>query len=570
MADIRISELQELINVQDSDVLVINDITAATTKKITRDRFLVGITRNVFDSANNAVAKQDLKVNNDLIVGGDIDATGDVSFGSLTDVTGGITALRFIGTGIENHDSNGALPTAAAVIDYLDYFLQDLYDSATLPVTLNALTDVSIVTPLSGEVLKYDGSNWINGVDSAGKENLTDLDDVLIASLSDGQVLKYNGAYWVNAIDSAGPTNLYELDDIFIDSALSANPLTVGQVLKWNGTKWANANDSGGSGGGGGGGGLDSALTLQLISSSVNLNTLSGVAITAPTTNQVIKYNGSQWVNAADSVGGASGALNDLTDVTISAPSVNQVLKYNGAAWVNAVDSLGSGTTPTLQQVIDTGATSTTTAVIPFLYDSQGAFPNASTYHGAIAHSHADGAMYFAHGGVWNGLQNTGLTLGGLFDVNTSLAAFNDIITYNGAGWVTVPKPTGLQSRDTFNTVTASLSNGDSVDVNITGAFKGYSLFKIETDVAAWVRVYTDSASRTADLGRLQSEDPAPGSGVVTEVITSGAETINLAPAPTGFNNSSPVTDTIPIKVVNLSGGTTAVDVTLTALQLEG
>jgi len=507
MADIRISELQELINVQDSDVLVINDITAATTKKITRDRFLVGITRNVFDSANNAVAKQDLKVNNDLIVGGDIDATGDVSFGSLTDVTGGITALRFIGTGIENHDSNGALPTAAAVIDYLDYFLQDLYDSATLPVTLNALTDVSIVTPLNGEVLKYDGSNWINGVDSAGKENLVELDDVLISSLSDGQILKYNGAYWVNATDSAGPTNLYELDDIFIDSALSANPLTVGQVLKWNGTKWANANDSGGSGGGGGGGGLDSALTLQLVSSSVNLNTLSGVAITAPTTNQVIKYNGSQWVNAADSVGGASGALNDLTDVTISAPSVNQVLKYNGANWVNAADSVGAG--------------------------------------GSVA-------------------------LNDLTDVNTSLAAFNDIITYNGAGWVTVPKPTGLQSRDTFNTVTTSLSDGDSVDVNITGAFKGYSLFKIETDVAAWVRVYTDSASRTADLGRLQSEDPTPGSGVVTEVITSGAETINLAPAPTGFNNSSPVTDTIPIKVVNLSGGTTAVDVTLTALQLEG
>lgn len=470
MADIRISELQELINVQDSDVLVINDITAATTKKITRDRFLVGITRNVFDSANNAVAKQDFKVNNDLIVGGDIDATGDVSFGSLTDVTGGITALRFIGTGIENHDSNGALPTAAAVIDYLDYFLQDLYDSATLPVTLNALTDVSIVTPLSGEVLKYNGSNWINGVDSAGKENLVELDDVLISSLSDGQILKYNGAYWVNATDSAGPTNLYELDDIFIDSALSANPLTTGQVLKWNGTKWANANDS--AGGGGAGGGLDSALTLQLISSSVNLNTLSGVAITAPTTNQVIKYNGSQWVNAADSVGGASGALTDLTDVTISAPSVNQVLKYNGANWVNAADSVG------------------------------------------------------------------------------------------GAG-------AGLSSRGTFNTVTASLSDGDSVDVNITGAYKGYSMLKIQTDVAAWVRVYTDSASRTADLGRLQAEDPAPGSGVVTEVITSGAETINLAPGPIGFNNSSPVTDTIPIKIVNLSGGASAVDVTLTALKLE-
>ena len=472
MADIRISELQELINVQDSDVLVINDITAATTKKITRDRFLVGITRNVFDSANNAVVKQDLKVNNDLFVGGDIEATGDISFGSLTDVTAGITALRFIGTGIENNDSNGAIPTAAAVADYLDYFLQDLYDSATLPVTLNALTDVSIVTPLANEVLKYDGSNWINAIDSAGITNLGALDDVIISSLTDGQALKYNGSYWVNATDSAGPTNLYQLDDIFIDSALSANPLTTGQVLKWNGTKWANANDSAG-GGGGAGGGLDSALTLQLISSSVNLNTLSGVAISAPSTNQVLKYNGSQWVNAADSVGaGGSNALNDLTDVVISTPSTNQVLKYNGANWVNAADSVG------------------------------------------------------------------------------------------GAG-------AGLSSRGTFNTVTASLSDGDSVDVNITGAYKGYSMLKIQTDVAAWVRIYTDSASCTADLGRLQAEDPAPGSGVVTEVITSGAETINLAPGPIGFNNSSPVTDTIPIKIVNLSGGASAVDVTLTALKLE-
>ena len=470
MADIRISELQELINVQDSDVLVINDITAATTKKITRDRFLVGITRNVFDSDNNAVAKQDLKVNNDLIVGGDIEATGDVSFGSLTDVTAGITALRFIGTGIQNNDSNGAIPTSAAVVDYLNYFLADLYDSATLPVTLNALTDVSIVTPLANEVLKYDGSNWINAVDSSGITNLGALDDVIISSLTDGQALKYNGSYWVNATDSAGPTNLYQLDDIFIDSALSGNPLVTGQVLKWNGTKWANAGDATG---GGGGGGLDSALTLQLISSSVNLNTLSGVAVTAPSTNQVLKYNGSQWVNAADSVGaGGSNALNDLTDVVISTPSTNQVLKYNGANWVNAADSVG------------------------------------------------------------------------------------------GAG-------AGLSSRGTFSVATASLNDNDSADINITGAYKGYSLFKIQTDVASWVRVYTDSASRTADLGRLQATDPAPGAGVVTEVITSGAETINLAPAPTGFNNSSPVVDTIPIKVVNLSGGTTAVNVTLTALKLE-
>ena len=44
--------------------------------------------------------------------------------------------------------------------------------------------------------------------------------------------------------------------------------------------------------------------------------------------------------------------------------------------------------------------------IIPFYFANQAAFGAAATYHGAIAHSHADGAMYFAHGGVWNRLAN--------------------------------------------------------------------------------------------------------------------------------------------------------------------
>jgi hypothetical protein len=40
-------------------------------------------------------------------------------------------------------------------------------------------------------------------------------------------------------------------------------------------------------------------------------------------------------------------------------------------------------------------------SVIPFYYANQAAFPSAATYHGALAHSHSDGAMYFAHSSVW-------------------------------------------------------------------------------------------------------------------------------------------------------------------------
>ena len=40
---------------------------------------------------------------------------------------------------------------------------------------------------------------------------------------------------------------------------------------------------------------------------------------------------------------GGAGALDDLSDVTITTPSTNQVLKYNGSQWVNGTDATGVG-----------------------------------------------------------------------------------------------------------------------------------------------------------------------------------------------------------------------------------
>ena len=44
--------------------------------------------------------------------------------------------------------------------------------------------------------------------------------------------------------------------------------------------------------------------------------------------------------------------------------------------------------------------------LIAFYFANQSDFPDAVEYHGAVAHSHADGAMYFAHGGAWVKLAN--------------------------------------------------------------------------------------------------------------------------------------------------------------------
>ena len=150
-------------------------------------------------------------------------------------------------------------------------------------------------------------------------------------------------------------------------------------------------------------------------------------------------------------------------------------------------------------------------------------------------------------------------TLGGI-KVGSGLSIDgNGVLTATGGS--TVP-----QIQDLAGT-TASLADDASAELNITG-YKAYSLFKITTDAEAWVRVYVDDASRDADTTRSEGQDPTPGSGVIAEVRTSGAESILISPGIMGFNNDNPRTDTIYLAVTNRSGAATTITVTLTALQI--
>lgn len=125
-----------------------------------------------------------------------------------------------------------------------------------------------------------------------------------------------------------------------------------------------------------------------------------------------------------------------------------------------------------------------------------------------------------------------------------------------------------LQERTTKSGTTASLANGASGNLDITG-FKSYALMAIQTDRAAWVRIYANGASRTADAGRAQTSDPAPDAGVIAEVITTGAQTVLISPGAIGFNFEGTPTTNIPCAVTNLSGAASTVAVTLSVLQLE-
>ena len=156
------------------------------------------------------------------------------------------------------------------------------------------------------------------------------------------------------------------------------------------------------------------------------------------------------------------------------------------------------------------------------------------------------------------------LTAGGLTYPTTN-GSSGQVLTSDGSGNVTWTNG-GLQSRTTSASGLNTLANSASATPNITSP-KTYALLGIETTHAAWVVLYNSDAARTADQSRNINVDPVAGSGVLAEVITTGAQTQYLSPGVICYNTQT--TGTTYARVTNLSGSTASVNVTLTYVQLE-
>ena len=126
----------------------------------------------------------------------------------------------------------------------------------------------------------------------------------------------------------------------------------------------------------------------------------------------------------------------------------------------------------------------------------------------------------------------------------------------------------GLQSRSTGQATSTALANNATGNLTIVAA-KTYALHKIQTSHAAWVVLYTDSTARTNDAARTETTDPLPGSGIIAEVITSDGATQPITPGTIGWNNEGTPTTNAYVKVVNKSGSTADVTVTLHFVALE-
>jgi hypothetical protein len=288
--------------------------------------------------------------------------------------------------------------------------------------------------------------------------------------------------------------------------------------------------------------------------------------------------NNSISATAAAAGGGGGGSTYDLTG---SNNTSNQAIITLSDAEGNddTIEIIGSGDTTVAWDAANSRITLGSTAPVQSDWDATSgqaqilnkpSIPSAYTLPTAAAGTlggikvganlsiDVDGVLS-ANAGAYTLPTADATTLGGI-KVGSGLSIDgNGVLTATGGS--TVPSIQDLQGS------TASLADDVTAELNITG-YKAYSLFKITTSAEAWVRVYVDDASRDADATRSEGEDPTPGSGVISEVRTSGAESILISPGIMGFNNDSPRTDTIYLSVTNRSGSSTAITVTLTALQI--
>ena len=305
-------------------------------------------------------------------------------------------------------------------------------------------------------------------------------------------------------------------------------------------------------------------------------------------------WNGSSWAAAG---AGASATDRTLFSVATNSPSGGGSLVYssaNGAftytppnlsGFITAeADTLASVTArgaSTTDQVTLSGGINTTSVIFSQQYNNLqcngdlGAkcdmfYVNNQQNTATIFRAGSSIGCWLsdANGNVMLQTSSTGVTINGTLTAGNltypnSSGVSGQVLTSDGAGNVLWGTAAGQR---TTAQVTVNIANEAVSNTSFTTP-KGYALIKVSTTHAAWVTLYTDTGSRTADASRQINVDPLPGSGVLSEVITTGNQVQLITPGTICFNSAG--TGITYAKIVNKSGSTANITVTLTYIVLE-
>lgn len=217
----------------------------------------------------------------------------------------------------------------------------------------------------------------------------------------------------------------FDLDDL--DDVVVPSP-TANDVLQWNGANW-----------------VDSSPATIVGQTSVSAHSdVTG----SPTSGNILLGNGANWVSTAKT---GFLALNDLTDTSVASPTANDLLQWNGANWVDSSPATIVGQT------------------------------SVSDHNDVTIAGPSTGHLQRWSGSQWVNVPPStvagDMSLGDLSDVTFAGVAINDLIVNNGAGqWINFPLSTAL----------STLNFGDLGDVTFTG-LAGNEFARRNPGNTAWI-----------------------------------------------------------------------------------
>jgi plastocyanin len=490
------------------------------------------------------------------------------------------------------------------------------YTPSALATTLLGLTDVT-GDGTNGQVLATNGAGSFSFVDQTGGGGVTTLPgltDVTLTNAQNGEVLKYNGSEWVNGTDLTA-TSAVEVQDegsSLTTGVTLINFVGAGVTATNSGTDVTVTID------GGGGGGVNDTMA-----------SITDTSIVSATDGDILRYFSSNqtWRNVSLSPNYSSIAEQPATNKSLfeniwqNASTVLTVTANGSSAY--RFDQYSTTDNPTIY--VKAG----TTIGFDLSYDGGGSHPfkiqtsgGADVSEGILEVTDGNAYTDFTQGGAYGGTLywkvpasftgnykyqctvHGGMTgtivveaaAGGgggggasnVFATVASTAQSNieasgstdtlnieggtniDVVTTPGTNTLTVnysgASPGATLTRTTEAEGT-SVGPGANANLLFGDLGKAYSLFSVAVDEPSRIRIYSDIASRDADETRPASQDPAEGAGVIAEFIATTATTFKLTPAVLGWIDNSETN--IPVIVTNTGASTRTITVTLTGLVME-